>query len=82
MNTSGSKTLIYFITFHAKYDYGVDYQSCGSLHNIVTPLKHFYCIAVIGNKYMLTFASYNQLQMCGFSNVVNLLNSSPGIALC
>ncbi len=37
MNTSGSKTLIYFITFHGKYDYGADYQSCGSLHNIVTP---------------------------------------------
>ncbi len=43
--------------------------------NIKTLLP--YCI----NKCILMFASHNQLHIYGFSDIVNLLSSSPGIAL-
>ncbi len=43
--------------------------------------EHFYYSAWFVNQYILTFASHNQLRMFSFSDEVNLLGSTHGIAL-
>lgn len=86
MNTSGSKTPTTFIPLHINYDYRsillintyFHVLSCG-IPSITS--KRFYHRAWFVNQYIFTFASQNKLHIYGFSGIVNLFNSSPGIAL-
>ncbi len=75
MNIGGSKTPIIFINLISMNKY---LFLCGSLHNTMLWLQNTFNIIP---SYTLMIVSHNQLYIYGFSDVVNLLSSSPGTAL-